>query len=137
MFFGISSSSSGDVPPLLSLQEFLGTNLLPPFMPPPVAYRLNVWMTDWAVLPNGGTGVPAGGLLFKQCDVPPSAFPELESEYVAEPTVLTWMLRDMPPDRVFRCTVEACCCGDDTDVLGHIHTRHGSKRSPQWSGGRH
>eukprot|EP00928_Gymnodinium_smaydae_P060456 TRINITY_DN4412_c0_g1_i1.p1 TRINITY_DN4412_c0_g1~~TRINITY_DN4412_c0_g1_i1.p1 ORF type:complete len:2808 (+),score=473.56 TRINITY_DN4412_c0_g1_i1:1015-8424(+) len=99
-----------------ALQPVLDAGLLPAFRPPAVVYRLNVWLvasaSDAAPLtdspPASQSGASDGPVLYRQYDLPPTAFPDPSHEMdgLAAPRMLSWVLRDLLPDRIFRCTVE-------------------------------
>eukprot|EP00435_Cladocopium_sp_Y103_P017037 s1926_g4.t1 len=57
-------------------------------------------------LAKAGADAPQKDLLYRQYDVPPSAYPD-PVDY-DEPTVtrLVWHLPTLPPDKTYRCTVE-------------------------------
>jgi len=107
---------------LPAVKQMSETGSLPPFLAPPLLYRINVWMvglspdaadaaSEAAALHQTLTLEEAEAetrdLLYRQYDVPPSAYPDAVD--YDEPTVtrLYWHLPTLPPDKTYRCTVEA------------------------------
>lgn len=116
--FSPHAYSQPDAGELDVLEQILETRSLPQFVPPRLLYRLNVWLVgpapDSPELEHQGRilshedDVKAGDqepadLLYRQFDLPPSAFPD------GNPTVTTmkWCLPALLPDKIFRCSVEA------------------------------
>ncbi|CAE6913551.1 unnamed protein product [Symbiodinium natans] len=112
--------SQPDARELPVLERILETGSLPRFVPPRLLYRLNVWLVGPApdspeLEHQARTLSPeddmkahsqeSGDLLYRQCDLPPSAFPEKDGD--ATVTAIKWCLPALLPDKTFRCTVEA------------------------------
>eukprot|EP00929_Paragymnodinium_shiwhaense_P035095 TRINITY_DN19004_c0_g1_i1.p1 TRINITY_DN19004_c0_g1~~TRINITY_DN19004_c0_g1_i1.p1 ORF type:complete len:5161 (+),score=1174.84 TRINITY_DN19004_c0_g1_i1:79-15483(+) len=111
-----------------TIEEILLTGLIPPYMPSPVVYRINVWLVSSAADAAPMTDLPEGlprrdshmyeededleplsghHVLYRQYDVPPFEFPEPDNdEGISDAKMGHFTLPYLLPDRVFYVTVE-------------------------------
>jgi hypothetical protein len=89
---------------------------LPPYVPAPMLYRLNVWIVGGTASPDDTADRPPSSkdrdcVLYRTYDLPPAAFPEDGEEDDGRKVsnamkTMSWVIAYLPPDRIYQCTLE-------------------------------